>query len=164
MAWLKQMLPDYDEVTRSLTGAWHLFLDRRDALSFFNISYDGFWRSFAAIILVLPFYTCIALAERARLLSDSLVDDSFDGNIFLLNKALALALDWIMLPLILALVARPLGVGRSYVTYVVARNWGAVIAVAPFGLLSLLSLLGLVSEAVAGLIALIILLIVVRYS
>ena len=49
-------MPSRDEIVQSLTGAWMLFLDRRNAMRYFDVSVDGFWRSFAAIIFVVPAY------------------------------------------------------------------------------------------------------------
>ena len=62
---------DRDEIARSLTGAWHLFLDRPDAMRYFDLSIEGFWRSFRAIVLLLPAYILSTLAERVITLARS---------------------------------------------------------------------------------------------
>ena len=157
-------MPDRDEIVRSLTGAWTLFLDRADAMRFFNVSIDGFWRSFYAILLILPAYLIVVVAERARIFSEPATGVGFDGGAFFINKILMIGLDWVTLPIILALVAGPLGVARTYVPYVVARNWAAVLATTPFGIIELFYLLGLIGSGVAGLIALVVLVIVIRYN
>ena len=64
-----------DEIARSLTGAWELFLDRPDAMRRFDISMTGFWRSFRAIVLVLPAYLVTSLAEPAINAADPLPVD-----------------------------------------------------------------------------------------
>ena len=94
-------MPDRDEIVRSLTGAWRLFLDRPDAMRFFDVSVDGFWRSFAAVVLILPAYALFALAERIEILDEPVVDPAFGDGSFLANKLLTLALDWITLPILL---------------------------------------------------------------
>jgi hypothetical protein len=157
-------MPGRDEIVRSLTGAWRLFLDRPDAMRYFNISIDGFWRSFYAIVLILPIYVFIALAEHRRILTDSLADDDFSGSAFIINKGLSMALDWVTLPILLALLAGVLGVGRTYAGFIVARNWGAVLAITPFGAIALLFLLGILGSDSANIISLVILIVVVRFN
>ena len=152
-----------DEIVQSLTGAWKLFIDRPDAMHYFDVSIDGFWRSFAAILLVLPAYVILMIAERIVILSEPIVDPVFGEAAFVTNNSFILILDWIALPIILALVAGPLGVGRNYASYIVARNWCAVLATAPFGVLAILSLIGLIPGGVASVLMLVALIVVIRY-
>lgn len=157
-------MPGRDEIVRSLAAAFDLFLDRPGAMRGFDVSVEGFWRSFAAVILVVPSYALAVLAERrlaAAVDPDAAVQD---GVSFLVQNAIGLGLDWIALPLILALVARPLGIARHYPEFVVARNWGAVLAAAPFGAIGLLILLGLLGGELADLLMLAALIIVLRYT
>lgn len=156
-------MPGRDEILSSLTGAWNLFLDRPDALRYFDISIEGFWRSFGAIVLLLPSYALIALAERARLLTDA-VPDGFDGGAFLFNKIISIGVDWVAFPIIFAFIAGPLGLGRTYSTFIIARNWGAAIAVLPFAAVALLFLAGIISAEFANFLSLAILIVVIRYS
>ena len=58
------LMLDREEIVRSLTGAWELFLDRPGAMRHFDVSVDGFWRSFAAVLLVVPSYAFAVLADR----------------------------------------------------------------------------------------------------
>jgi hypothetical protein len=157
-------MPGRDEIAQSLIGAWRLFLDKPDAMRFFNVSVDGFWRSFYAIVLILPTYVFIALAERRQILTDSLANDDFSGGAFIVNKGVSLALDWVTLPILLALLAGLLGVGRTYAGFIVARNWGAVLAITPFGVVALLFLLGILGSDSANVISLVILVVVVRFN
>ena len=48
------MIPGQQEIIRSLTGAWLLAKRDTSALNYFNLSIEGFWRSFSAMVLVLP--------------------------------------------------------------------------------------------------------------
>jgi len=157
-------MPGRDEIVRSLIGAWRLFLDRTDAMRFFDVSVDGFWRSFGALFLLLPAYILVVLSERTRILADAVAGNGFDATAFLANRGLWLILNWIALPIVLALVAQPLGVTRTYAAYVVARNWCAVLTVAPFGLVALLSLIGVIGNEIAGVISLTIIVVVVRFD
>lgn len=60
---------DRDEIARSLTGAWRVFLDKPDAAQFFDLSVEGFWRSFRAFGLMIPFYGLVAAAEYRALIA-----------------------------------------------------------------------------------------------
>lgn len=153
-----------DEIVRSLTGAWRLFIDRPDAMRFFYVSIDGFWRSFAAIVLIVPAFALFAIGERVAILAESVIDPGFSDSAFVLNKGFTLVLDWIALPILLALVAGPLGVSRNYAAYIVARNWCAVLATAPFGVVALLNLVGILPGGGANVITLVILVVVIRYN
>lgn len=153
-----------DEIVRSLTGAWSLFLDRSDAMRHFDVSADGFWRSFYVIVLILPAYALIALSEQGRILADPVLAAGFDSNAFVINKSLTLVFNWIMLPVVLALAAPPLGVSRSYAAFIVARNWGTFISVSLFALMDVLFLLGILGERVAGYMFLLTFVVVIRYD
>ena len=93
-----------------------------------------------------------------------LADDDFSGGAFLVNKVVSLALDWVTLPVLLALLAGVLGIGRSYAGFIVARNWGAVLAITPFGVVALLFLLGILGSDSANVLSLVILVVVVRFN
>jgi hypothetical protein len=153
-----------EEITRSLTAAWELFLDRPGAMRGFDVSVEGFWRSFAAVLLVVPSYALAVLAEAELSAEIDPAAPVQDGAAFLVQNVLGLGLDWVALPLILALLARPLGIARHYPEFVVARNWGAVIAAVPFGVIGLLIVLGFLGGELANLLMFAALIIVLRYT
>jgi len=153
-----------DEIARSLTGAWRLFLDRPDAMGCFDVSADGFWRSFYAIILIVPAYALIALSEWTQILADPVAAAAFQGNAFIFNKGLIAGFDWITLPVILALAAPMLGINRTYAAFIVARNWGAVLSNAIAGIVPIMFLFGMVGSGAANIIFIVILIVVIRYN
>ena len=152
-----------DEISRSLAGAWELFLDRPGAMNRFDVSLEGFWRSFAAVVLVAPSYAFAVLADRHMATGDPLAVAETGTNL-LVHNGIGLLLDWAALPLILALLARPLGIGRHYGAFVVARNWCAVLAAIPFGVIGLLLVLGLLGDELASVLMFVALIVVLRYN
>lgn len=152
-----------DEVVRSLDGAWRLFLDRPDAVRRFDLSVEGFWRSFRAIVLVAPSYVAAMLARREAILTDAIPDDTFTNLGFAAERTFALGLEWVLLPLFFALMAPPLGLGRTYPTFVIAHNWCMVIAALPSGAIGLLYLIGAVGSEGANVLSLVVLIVVARY-
>jgi hypothetical protein len=153
-----------DEIVRSLTGAFEIFLDRPDAMRHFTLSVAGFWRSFGAIALVAPVYALSALAERQVALNDAVHAARFDDGLFSLDKILALGIDWITLPLLLALIAGRIGIGRTYPAFIIARNWGSVVATVPFGIVGILFVFGVIDAEAADILSLAMLFVVLRYN
>jgi hypothetical protein len=129
----------------------------------FDVSVEGFWRSFAAVILVAPSYVFAVLADRHMAAGDPLVVAETGTNL-LVHNGIGLLLDWAALPLILALLARPLGIGRRYGAFVVTRNWCAVLAAIPFGAIGLLLVLGLLGDELASVLMFVALIVVLRYN
>lgn len=138
-----------DEIRRSFTAIWRLFLGRREALRDLDTSSDGFWRSFQVILLVAPLYLVASFADWQALSAiDSLTGEpmtgiAFGGEAFAASRVVTLALDWVTLPILLALLAGFLGIRQTYGAFVVARNWSVPVAVAPFAAIALLEMAGI---------------------
>ena len=114
-------------IADNLAGAWAVMLGRRDGLARLDQSVEGFWRSFAAILLLIPFAVLALLSQRQMMAAvgpDSASEVPADGFGF---EMIALAVDWVMFPIVFAGLARPLGLASRYVPFIVARNWSAVI-------------------------------------
>jgi hypothetical protein len=157
-------MPTLEEIVRSLGGAWELFLDRAGAMRRFDVSVEGFWRSFAAVFLVAPSYVFAVLADSHMVASSDPTAAVETGTGMIVHHGVGLLADWIALPLILALLARPLGISGRYSAFIVARNWCAVIGAVPFGLIGLLIVGGLVDGELGGILMLAALFLVLRYN
>lgn len=145
------------EIARSLNGAWLLFRGRNEGLLALDRTVDGFWRSFAVILLLLPLNAvtmfAISRAEGAR--------ETFQA-MFVSGLPLLL-LDWIAFPVVLALAAAPLGIKRTYASYVVARNWAAPLMAAIMMIPFVLRGAGWVETTAAVLLSLVTLAVVLRF-
>jgi hypothetical protein len=130
------------EITRALTAVWMLFIDRQGAVQRFDSSVEGFWRSFQAILLAVPFYAVSIMADLDALATLD-TGGEFDPARHVLAQSIGFALDWAALPLLLALLAPVLGIRNGYSAYIVIRNWSAVVASVLFALLSVLDVSGL---------------------
>ncbi|MCX5496343.1 hypothetical protein OSH11_16670 [Kaistia dalseonensis] len=146
----------------ALKGAFELFLGRRDGLKRFDMSVDGFWHSFRAVLYVLPFSAINTAVEHRLLLADSIVQTGSDGA-FLAARIVDFALDWITMPLLLALFARQLQITRSYAPYIVVRNWASVIMVIPQSLIALMIGTGVLSLEIGSVLSLGIVGVMLRY-
>lgn len=110
----------------SLSGAWDVMNGRAEGLRKLDITIDGFWRSFGAIVLILPVALIALASERVALPAVGGDLAALTGG-YVVLRLIAVIIDWLTFPAILALFARPLGIANRFVPYIVARNWSAVL-------------------------------------
>ena len=137
-------------------------LGRPEGLNRLDTSLEGFWRSFAAVILVAPFALLSLLSQRP-LQSGTASAVPLSGGV-LAWDGLALLVDWFTFPLIFALLAPPLGLGARYVPFIVARNWASVIIAAMVAVVHALHLLGVLPTAVMPYVLLVAVAVALRFS
>ncbi len=152
-----------DDVRRGLTSAWALFLGRREAIRGFDTSFRGFWQSFLAVIFVLPVYVLFVGAERRMILSSQPEGAPFDDVAFALWRLVALAIDWVAFPLLMAALARPLGFAGRYVRLIIAFNWGGPIVAVLMAVPAILLSYAGIGEAGASMLLLVALAAVIRF-
>lgn len=113
-----------DETYASLAGAWRLMFGKADGLRLLDLSADGFWNSFFAIIVAAP-ALIVGWVGIANEIGDP---DAFAGRLGMLIRLATVDLGSWVLPLVaLALVAPRAGIGGRFVHYVVASNWTSAI-------------------------------------
>jgi len=113
-----------DETSSSLNGAWRLMLGKADGLRLLDLSADGFWNSFFAIVVAAP-AMIVSWVGLANEIGDP---NAFAGRFGLLVSLATVDIGSWLLPLVaLALVARRTGFGDRFVHYVVASNWASAI-------------------------------------
>jgi hypothetical protein len=119
-------MPDRREVLSALYGAYRLAWFDAAGMAHFNLTVDGFWRSFFAAVLVAPGF--------AVLIAQKLVDrpEPLDPGWAMLVQLLAYGLSWAAFPLLAVVLTRLLGLSHNYVPLIVALNWGAVLQVLVF--------------------------------
>ncbi len=138
----------------SLSGAWDVMNGRVEGLRKLDLTIDGFWRSFGAVVLILP-VALIALASERVALAEIGGDAAALTGGYVMLRLIAVIADWLAFPAILALLARPMGIASRFVPYIVARNWTAVLIAAMFGVPHLLHALGVLPTALLSFLLLI---------
>lgn len=141
-------------VMSSMTAAWRVFMRDSRAWDDLDVSTDGFFRSFGAILLIFPLnilsdlFAMRLAQERPDVETTLPVDGGYGaGEIFF--SSVVLGVEWLLFPLFAYLLLRLLGLMGRFVHYVVAHNWGRVI-IELFNLPAiLLFATGLVSVSVA---------------
>lgn len=126
-------------VLRAVHGAWRFALWDKSGLNWFELTVTGFWRSFAAAAIVLPFYFLVILTPPGGTSGEA------TGIGFLGGLAVYL-LSWIVFPVVMIAVARLLSLSRTYVTFIVVHNWSQVIIMAAFLPLALARAAGFAGE------------------
>ncbi|MDX8468434.1 transporter [Mesorhizobium sp. VK23B] len=113
-----------DETFASLAGAWRLMLGKADGLRMLDLSADGFWNSFFAIIVALP-ALIVGWVGIANEIGDP---NAFAGRLSMLLRLATVDIgSWVLPLVVLALVAPRAGIGGRFVHYVVASNWASAI-------------------------------------
>jgi hypothetical protein len=156
-------MADRPSIRENLAGAWMVMNGNPAGLARLDVSVNGFWRSFAAIFLLAP-YLVLGFIDQTKLQesSDPALAATASDNVGL--QLVATGVDWLVFPLVFALLARPLGVADRYVPFIVARNWAAVIASTFFAVVTVAHLFGLASDAALPYLLIIVLGVTLRFS
>ena len=139
-----------DEIRNSLRGAFKLLIKDDDALSHFNVSTDGFWRSFQVFwILLVPFSIASLSERRANLDHYGLSLEEFPSGMFFAMSFIGRGLEWIFFPILLWLAADILKIRQGFVTYIIARNWCSLLVAALFSIPAFGHFSGIISHDTA---------------
>jgi len=133
------LVPSLDHVLNFFSGVALLMAGRAEGLKRLDLSADGFWQSFSAMLVALP---PVALSWIEFETSAPRTGTAAGYGAVPVYGAHALAdfLAWTLPILILMLVAKRVGYSRKIVPLVVATNWGGALLAwvfAPYWLLML---------------------------
>ena len=128
-------MPDREEVLSALYGAYRLAWFDASGMAHFNLTVDGFWRSFFAAALVAPAYALLVGMELSAEAED------FNLALVFLSEGIGYILAWCAFPLVAIVLTRLLRLDRNYVALIVAVNWSAVLQTAAFLAVLLLGLI-----------------------
>lgn len=106
-------------IAASLTGAWRLARLKPDGFDWFDLSADGFWRSFLAMPVVLPLFLGFVAVQAAP------ATTNWVG--YFLVEVVGYLLAWCVFLGLMVPFARFFGLGSGYVPFVVAYNWAQVL-------------------------------------
>jgi hypothetical protein len=114
-------MPSLAKIQQYLLGAWRLMLGRQEGLKLLDVSADGFWDSFFAMVVALP-PLLIGWVAYANELGQA--PEIYGGKpSILVRLAVAEFGEWVLPLVVLALAARQAGIADRFVHYVVASNW-----------------------------------------
>ena len=119
------------EAARSIHGAWRIALLDRDALLYFNLTINGFWRSFLAVGIVLPLYLAFLVVSHGKSPGPGLASGPVPAlEWYVVLKMATFSTTWLLFPLIMVPISRLLDLSATYVQYIIVWNWANVLAMA----------------------------------
>ena len=118
---MTKILAPLPEIALSLIGSFRLACGDARGIGSFNITHQGFWRSFSAALIVFPIF--------ALLLSVRYLVNEGDVNIvrFMFVYLIAYIIGWIAFPLLANYLTIALNVHANFIRYIVAYNWASVV-------------------------------------
>ena len=117
-------MPDSQEIIRSIQGAFLLARFNIAGMTYFNVTVDGFWRSFFAAVLLAPVIVFTGLVFYAG--------SDFQAMRIVAVETGQYIAGWVVFPVVMIFVARSMNLTGRYAGYIIAYNWSSVIQVALF--------------------------------
>ncbi|WP_339713809.1 hypothetical protein [uncultured Sneathiella sp.] len=123
----------FREITSSLYGAYMLARRNPDALNHFNISTEGFYHSFAAMILAVPFFIFENAIDYKSLETETALIP------FMLLLCVTLWVSWGAYLAVMAFFERFMGFSDQYSVFVIVYNWAQLALILVWFPLSIIS-------------------------
>lgn len=145
-------MPGLEEAERYIRGVLLLARNRKEGFQWLDISADGFWHSFWAIVYSLP-ALAVSWASYRIIYLQTTEQPASAGIGFVARLALIDLLTWVLPLVILGLLAKPLGFERHFARFVIATNWLGVVTTYALAVPSLIRLLPFGEDFLAALIS-----------
>lgn len=116
------LIPSRAEAGRSLAGLFYLTLKRPEGLKLFDVSPDGFWRSFGAFAWAWP-VQCFLWTGMWRAAPDTRPEGAGDYLGFFLTSTAFDVAAWVLPPILLLAVTQLFGMADKFTRLVVINNW-----------------------------------------
>jgi len=120
-------MPSAENIQLYLTGAWRMMMGKADGLRLLDLTVDGFWNSFFAIVIALPALVVGWVAAANEL--SQLVGISGSKLSIVVRFAVIDLATWVLPLVVLAAVASRAGIADRFVHLVVASNWASALIV-----------------------------------
>jgi hypothetical protein len=118
-------MPSSENIQLYLTGAWRMMMGKVDGLRLLDLTADGFWNSFFAIVVALP-PLMVGWVGVANEFSMSSTDFGSRFSIAARFAVIDLAV-WVLPIVVLAAVVSRVGLADRFVHLVVASNWASAL-------------------------------------
>jgi len=118
-------MPSSENIQIYLTGVWRMMLGKADGLRLLDLTADGFWNSFFAIVVALPALMVGWVGVANEL---SAMSGDFGSRLSIaLRFAMIDLMVWVLPIVVLAAVVSWVGLADRFVHLVVASNWAAAL-------------------------------------
>lgn len=156
-------MADFAYIRSHLAGAWEVMNGRDSGLRRLDLSADGFWRSFLVLLLILPLVGIATIGQRVIGAEVGATMQPVSGA-YISWTVFGAVVDWLSFPLVFGVLARPLGLSRTFVAFIVARNWSALITAGIAAAVYLIYALRLLPAETAPYAILLVLIVTLRFS
>ncbi len=119
-------MPNLRDIVYGLFGAWRLARLDRTAMTYFDRTPEGFWKSFFAAAIVAPGFALLVILDPA------IQDSQAVWLRLLLVHATAYVIRWTAYPVAVHQICALIGKERAFIGFIVAFNWANVIQIAFF--------------------------------
>lgn len=144
------------ETVQSIRSAWRLAMLDPSGMNGFNLTVEGFWRSYLVYLFLFPAYLMMVLTP-VRV-------EAMAMETLVLAKLVSFVLRIVASTVLLALLCRLLNVGERFVGLIVAGNWGFVIQIAVWLPIALLASRGLLTGRAGNMLQTAVLIAVLFYA
>ncbi len=119
-------MPSFRDIVYGIYGAWRLARRDRGAMTYFERTVEGFWKSFFAALIVAPGYALVIIFDLSQ------VDVEAGVLRIFLVQSCAFVIGWTAFPVAVHYVCEVIDKKEAFIGYIVAFNWGKVIQIAVF--------------------------------
>ncbi len=119
-------MPSFRDIVYGIYGAWRVALRDPGAMTYFDRTAEGFWKSFFAAVIVAPGYALILLFDLSQ------VEVEAGALRIFLVQSCAFVIGWAAFPIAVHHVCGLIDKKEAFIGYIVAFNWGKVIQIAVF--------------------------------
>ncbi len=141
-------MPWSEEITRSIYALWRILKFDVDAVQYFNLTSDGFWRSFLVAGLGIPVVALLLLPMYNYPVSGE--EKAVDLTAEFIGEIIG---SWLLLasfPVLMIWITRLLNLSRNYVPFIIGWNWSIIASIVLLAPLSLLFASGLPTRELLG--------------
>jgi hypothetical protein len=118
-------MPSPNDIQQYLVGSWRMMNGKADGIRLLDISADGFWNSFFAILIALP-----ALIASWVVLTNSVAPAAvpFATRLSIMLRLATVDIGaWVVPVIAFMAAARPAGLADKLAHYVISSNWGTAL-------------------------------------
>lgn len=124
-------MTDIAYMRRSIDAAFRLALRDQRAWSGFDLTAEGFFRSFMAMLIVMPLNILIDMfatnvAARKKIAEGGTVTGTYDVSDAVFST-IAMCGEWLIFPVVMIFVLRFIGLAHRYSALIIAHNWATVV-------------------------------------
>ncbi len=148
-------MPGWMEVRQGLHGAWRLAHGELQAMQRFDVTADGFYRSFGVWIFVIPIQVLLVLAIAEP--------GEQDGLALAAVEVVLILAAWLIYATASALLLHQAGRGQGFAGFMIAYNWAQLLLTLVVVPIFLLLVLGGLTTGLAALIYWLLQLLIVIY-